>query len=527
EAEVTVETGSAEVMMVKYTDNPTEGSFVTEFGGAYYDLYVPEEDAGNIEEIKFRMYYPVGLELTADDKPAYWYNGTEWLPCSDQEVVIPGIITGEDVEYGGYVEVTINNTKPTSPSLSQLSGTPFALGYPTDVTSVSGGGGCFIATAAYGSYFEHHVYLLRQFRDRFLLTNPIGCTFVRWYYRHSPKYAAIIAQNEVLRTLTRVALAPLYLFALVCLKGLLPLLCLLVAGGLLIFTSRKKIKAGGKALLLLVFGLFLLLSNTSYAADTNLFKISPGEKYTVVNPTRDLVEKGKFQIDMVYSFTGTPVEGVVGGENDDLISEQSIMQAGLTYGVNDYVNISLLLPFLIDQDIMEKQNYITEDSGIGDIYLSGKIKLLDNGKECYGVVLVPFIGLETGEEDAGIGADSTVFGFKIGVDKYITEDILFAANLGYSHQDEETIGQIDIENTFLFGLSLTYILPEGGFITGEIYGRSDDGFFDNEEGYPIEAALSFGMNFENVGFILGGAAGLTEGYGATDYRVFTGIRIRI
>ena len=77
----------------------------------------------------------------------------------------------------------------------------------------SDGGYCFIATAAYGSYLEPEVRVLRQFRDNYLLSGKIpgGQAFVRYYYTYSPPFAAYIAEREWLRTMVRGALTPLVL----------------------------------------------------------------------------------------------------------------------------------------------------------------------------------------------------------------------------------------------------------------------------------------------------------------------------
>ena len=79
--------------------------------------------------------------------------------------------------------------------------------------------GCFIATAATGSFAHPMVVDLRDFRDRVLATSSLGRMFIEWYYRNSPPIAKRIAKNGLLRTIVKWSfVAPLAWFVRALIK---------------------------------------------------------------------------------------------------------------------------------------------------------------------------------------------------------------------------------------------------------------------------------------------------------------------
>jgi hypothetical protein len=104
-----------------------------------------------------------------------------------------------------------------------------------------GGGGCFVATAAFGSKYENHVQLLRRFRDLYLMPYKIGRAFVNVYYRYSPPAADFIADHDTLRTMVRCSLIPLLGLSWLLLNfgGVPTLLSLFLIGFMMLLCYRK------------------------------------------------------------------------------------------------------------------------------------------------------------------------------------------------------------------------------------------------------------------------------------------------
>ncbi len=104
---------------------------------------------------------------------------------------------------------------------------------------------CFIATAAYGSFLEPKLKILRDFKFKILLQNEYGREFVKAYYKYGPHAARWIHDKPWARAATQAALWPVYLYSGLALQlGFWPataiaFLLLLSITAAVIFTVRR------------------------------------------------------------------------------------------------------------------------------------------------------------------------------------------------------------------------------------------------------------------------------------------------
>jgi hypothetical protein len=75
------------------------------------------------------------------------------------------------------------------------------------------GGGCLIATAAYGSEMAPQVQLLREIRDNKVMSTESGVSFMtgfnQFYYSFSPTIADIERENPVFKEMVKIGITPM------------------------------------------------------------------------------------------------------------------------------------------------------------------------------------------------------------------------------------------------------------------------------------------------------------------------------
>ncbi len=169
-----------------------------------------------------------------------------WIEDDGNEVTVSGtLILSSSTSGTGQMDISITEGAITCNKGMDITLTKQDVAPPVSGGD-GGGGGCFIATAAYGSLMAPHVKILRDFRDRFLLHNSVGKGFTHLYYTYSPPMADFIAKHDNLRSVVRVSLLPIVGVSWVVLKfgpaTTMALILLLISGFIGFVRFRRKYK---------------------------------------------------------------------------------------------------------------------------------------------------------------------------------------------------------------------------------------------------------------------------------------------
>ncbi len=156
---------------------------------------------------------PTGIDITPDGKYVYVANQGEKtvsvIRTSDNTVTTTITVGNAPIALGKFIGTISIDSGDGDDSGDNSDGDDDGDDSGDILDGDDDDGGCFIATAAFGSYMEPHVKILRDFRDACLLTNRAGQGFVKLYYKYSPPVADYIAEHGTLKAAVRCGLYPL------------------------------------------------------------------------------------------------------------------------------------------------------------------------------------------------------------------------------------------------------------------------------------------------------------------------------
>lgn len=189
----------------------TEGMSTAEYAESIKQTLKPALDAGTIQILSEER-----TTIRGHDAFIRKVTGTFELASGDIGVKFKEVILKSDDKF--YILTYTNSEndfEKTEPkfdaAVDSLQIIKPAADIPTDTPSE--GGGCLIATAAYGTELAAPVQLLREMRQNVLLSTESGTTFMtgfnHLYYSFSPTIADWERQSPLFKEIVRVAITPM------------------------------------------------------------------------------------------------------------------------------------------------------------------------------------------------------------------------------------------------------------------------------------------------------------------------------
>ncbi len=188
----------------------------------FVNRYLISTDESNFEIVFIANFLISSHTFSANDKTLKFNVETGLEKENIGEIIIPrDLIDGEITILldGEEISYKINKTNLKSIIAFEFDGKGehtidiIATKYLEIELEKPNGGGCLIATAAFGSELAPQVQILREIRDNTILQTESGSTFMsgfsHFYYSFSPTIADYERENHIFKEAVKLTLTPL------------------------------------------------------------------------------------------------------------------------------------------------------------------------------------------------------------------------------------------------------------------------------------------------------------------------------
>jgi len=181
----------------------------------FVNKYMIDANGQNFEIILTANFTPLSYTFSTDDKMLQFNVNAIHEKENVAEIIIPrDLFDGELTVLlnGKEISAAVNETERSSIISVVFDGKG---DYTIGITTMDkyNGGGCLIATAAFGSELAPQVQLLREIRDDIVLQTKSGSIFMtgfnQFYYSFSPAVADYERENITFKEAVKLTLTPL------------------------------------------------------------------------------------------------------------------------------------------------------------------------------------------------------------------------------------------------------------------------------------------------------------------------------
>lgn len=300
--------------------------------------------------------------------------------------------------------------------------------------------------------------------------------------------------------------------------------------------------------LVFVFGLLAGVSSRGYAKNLNvdaiLFNpVTDGGRYFTIQDAQTLMQ-WRFHSGIYFDYAHEPLEvrNVTTNARTGIINSLITTHIQGALGFTDWFEAGLSVPVVI------YENYLPPDSiagaprethsGLSDIRLETKFRLLDNFRFPIGIAIVPFMTFPTGNSNYFLGNGKVTGGGKVAIEGNILNRVWISMNWGYQYlpgQRQYYSRNVDaiIDDLLIFGLAAHGKINDMWFLIAEMYGETvAKNAFKSLRQTPIigrggvKFEPRFRGNLRGLSFSVAAGGGFTKGVGNPDFEILAGVNYR-